>query len=73
MTTQLVRALMEKDRRNHISVLDSTEVRDLLGIALSSDDEGDRGVARETVEWLVARGHGEFAELVGDYPDSPRL
>lgn len=34
---------------NHISVLDSAEVRRLPGIGLCSDDEGDRGVAREPI------------------------
>lgn len=63
LTLKVLRVLIDKDQWGHVAIARSSQVREVLSIAMESGDEG-RETAIVTIDWLVARGLNEYAELI---------
>ncbi len=63
LTLKVLRILIDKDQWGHVTITRSSQVREVLSIAIESGDQARRS-AIATIDWLVARGLNEYAELI---------
>ena len=65
LALKVLRVLIDKDQWGHVAITRSSQVREVLSIAMGSGDES-RGNAITTIDWLVARGLNEYVALITD-------
>lgn len=63
LTLKVLRILIDKDQWGHVAITRSSQVREVLSIAMDSG-AGAREDAIAMIDWLVARGLNEYAELI---------